>query len=121
MPRRYPSNIVGLPFVGKDGVHCAVAVDRAGLAEADHVLLERDVDNLHDPDAIAVFTDGIGERWHIGFVPKRHTSWIGEQIDEGRPIRATIDTIHRDDSGRVTNVDLHIDLARKGESFDDFL
>lgn len=114
--RRYPSQIVGLPFVGKDGVHCHKSARflRSGMALA----LERDPDNLHDPDAIAIFTVGLCRRWHLGYVPKRHLDWIGEQLDGGRPMRVSVDTIHRDRAGVVINVDLHVDLARKGEELE---
>jgi hypothetical protein len=108
--RTYPSGIVGLPFPNHVGTRCA-DVCRELLSAGDVVTLERDPDNAHDPDAIAVFAaDGRGRR-HCGFIPARHTSWIGEQLDSGRGLEAKVGELLY--SGDVLRgVDLEITLER---------
>lgn len=105
--RRYPSGIVGLPYPNRDGVPCYAAV--AILQAGDVVQLEREPSNRFDSGAIAVLFEGR----HLGYAPKRQTSWIGEQLDEGRAITATVSEIHRRPDGRVVTVDLDIDLERR--------
>lgn len=112
--RHYPSGIVGLPFPNHDGALCRDVIARH-LAAGDVVQLERDVDNASDADAIAVFLAEVGERHHLGWVPKRHTAWIGEQLDAGRRLEARVSDIHTR-AGAVVNVDLEIALERRAGS-----
>lgn len=108
--RRYPSQIVGLRFVGHDGVPCHESA--AALTAGDPIDLQPEPDNPFDPRAVACYAAGR----HLGYVPAKHT-FIAEQLNDNRPIRASVDTVHRDAAGHVRNVDLHVDVARRGQDF----
>ncbi|TDR94187.1 HIRAN domain-containing protein [Enterovirga rhinocerotis] len=106
----YPSGIVGLPFPSETGRPCRDVVLEL-LSPGDVVTLRRDPENTHDPDAIAVYAYDGREHRHCGFVPARHTGWIGEQLDAGRGLEATVgDFLYE---GRtLKGVDLEITLDR---------
>ncbi len=112
--RRYSSTIVGLPYPNKDGVPChQVAAEL--LSEGDQVDLERDRANRHDANAVAVWASGR----HVGFIPEAH-GFLGEQLDSGRAITATVSGIQRDVTKKVTAVFLAIDLPSSARATADF-
>lgn len=108
--RRYPSYVVGLPHPSISGRLCRdVILDT--LSPGDTVRLERDPGNAHDPDAIAVFADDGGHWRQCGWVPRKHTGWIGEQLDSGRGLVATVGDFLVE-GGVLKCVDLEITLER---------
>ena len=109
--RTYPSGIVGLPYPSADGRPCR-AVCAALLAPGDTVSLRRDPDNPHDANAIAVFADDVhGRLRHCGWIPARHTAWIGEALDKGQALEATVGDV-RFMGGVLEGVDLAIAVTR---------
>ena len=108
--RTYPSSIVGLPFPNDRGELCSLVATL--LSTGDVVDLRRQPDNPHDPNAIAIYVIDEGEGPHVGWAPARHAAWIGEQLDSGRGLVATVGAIHRNARGRIVNVDLDIELTR---------
>lgn len=108
--RTYPSSVVGLPYPSKTGRSCREVCEEL-LVTGDTVTLRRDPDNPHDPDAIAVYAHDGREERHCGYVPARHTSWIGEQLDAGRGFEARIGAL-LEQGGVLRGVDLEIMLER---------
>jgi len=100
-----------MPYPNEVGTRCA-DVCRELLSPGDTVTLRRDRDNPHDPDAIGVYAEDGRELRHCGWVPARHTSWIGEQLDDGRGLTATVGDFLYDQAGALKGVDLEIALER---------
>jgi hypothetical protein len=108
--RTYPSGIVGLGFPNEAGRLCRDVVAEL-LAPGDTVTLRRQPDNPHDASAIAVYASNAGALRHCGWVPARHTAWIGEQLDSGRGLEACVGDFFSE-RGVLKGVDLEITLER---------
>ena len=50
----------------------------AALTPGDEVLLQRELDNQHDVNAIAVYKDDE----HIGFISRDRAAWLAPTLDE---------------------------------------
>lgn len=83
------------------------AIGRA--AEGDPVLILREYDNPHDPDALAVEDANAAT---LGYIPR--DSWLrGALIDEGKGARARIETLSGGEDG-ITGVTIAVTLTADG-------
>ena len=75
------SKIVGSFFLGKETVAFVNA-----MTEGDIVVLSRDKENEHDPNAIKVSIDvdlvDSVERFHLGYIPAEHSKILAPVFDE---------------------------------------
>ena len=80
----------GLRVAGVAGAaqHHARALESADVAPGTPLVLRRDSDNEHDPNAIAVHPAGGGEQ--LGWVPREIAAALAPDLDEGRPWAAIV-------------------------------
>ena len=84
--------IVGTKFRG------AVAVEAAGrLRKGDALRLERQPDNRHDRNAIAVYFGGV----IIGYIPRIVNPRIAPLMDRGDQMEAVVDAPAQMDRGKI--------------------
>jgi hypothetical protein len=81
----------GLHVVGVAGAgrHHAEALGSDALAPGSPLVLRRDPDNEHDPNAIAVLSAG-DEGDQVGWVPRELAAELAPELDEGRPWSALV-------------------------------
>jgi hypothetical protein len=68
--------------------HHAGALASEAAAPGRPLVLRRDPDNEHDPDAIAVHADGGGEQ--LGWVPRELAAQLAGELDAGREWSAVV-------------------------------
>lgn len=68
--------------------HHAAALASDAAAPGRPLVLRRDPDNEHDPDAIAVHADGGGEQ--LGWVPRELAAQLAGELDAGREWSAVV-------------------------------
>jgi hypothetical protein len=66
----------------------AEALQSDAVAPGRPLVLRRDPENEHDPDAIAVDPKGGGEQ--VGFVPREIAAELAPEIDAGKPWSAIV-------------------------------
>lgn len=66
----------------------AEALQSDAVAPGRPLVLRRDPENEHDPDAIAVDPEGGGEQ--VGFVPREIAAELAPEIDAGKPWSAIV-------------------------------
>jgi hypothetical protein len=78
-------NVVGGFFDNEDG---SSRLDEAArLQPGDPVELRREPENIHDPAAVAVFSErGV----QLGYLGTQRAAWIGSKIDRGMVRSATV-------------------------------
>jgi HIRAN domain len=70
------------------GRHHAAALESADVGPGRPLRLRRDVENPHDPNAIAVHPADGGEQ--VGWVPREVAAELAPEIDAGRPWSAIV-------------------------------
>jgi HIRAN domain len=85
----------GLRVAGVAGAgrHHADALGSEAVAPGQPLVLRRDPDNPHDPNAIAVYGAGEGEQ--VGWVPREIAAELAPDLDAGRPWAAVVLREHR--------------------------
>ena len=68
------------------GRHHAAALASDALAPGSPLVLRRDADNPHDPNAIAVLAGGV----QAGWVPRELAAELAPDLDAGRPWSAVV-------------------------------
>jgi hypothetical protein len=94
----YKEKVVGVTKRNEDGVTRQSIIKH--LSEGDAVRLIRDLENIHDSNAIGVY-DGHEQ---IGFIDAGRASELAPQMDKGYKVEAWVDRIMGGDSGRKYGV-----------------
>ncbi|MDF2533869.1 MAG: hypothetical protein K0R18_26 [Bacillales bacterium] len=83
----YAINIAGVTWENRQDVV-------AQLIPSYEVVLQRDYNNQHDKNAIAVKMQNGNQ---VGWIPKRHAETLASEMDAGIPWRARVDSILGDE------------------------
>jgi hypothetical protein len=64
---------------------CPDNIKQFGCPDTGFYILIRELDNQHDPNAIAVSLGGV---WHMGYIPSRLAKYLAPLMDAGREFDA---------------------------------
>ncbi|MBM3395742.1 MAG: HIRAN protein [Betaproteobacteria bacterium] len=69
------------------------------LRVGDEVLLVREADNPHDPNAVRL----VWQEWILGYLPRRENRFVARQLDRGAALQARITALgkHRNHRRRL--------------------
>lgn len=62
------------------------------LREGQQIILIREPDNPHDPDAVALFTENGKD---VGYLPREIAAEIASRLDKGSPVTAQVIVIEK--------------------------
>lgn len=80
--------VVGVQYHNEDGSSRQEELRRCEPGEP--IWLERQPDNPHDRNAIAVFSD---RRVQVGYIAARHACWLASKIDREYPVHGVVGRI----------------------------
>jgi hypothetical protein len=87
-PEITAAGLVVSTVAGAGRHHAQALADEYSAAPGRPLILRRDPDNEHDPNAIAVHPDGGGAQ--LGWVPREVAPRIAADLDAGRPWAAVV-------------------------------
>ena len=104
--RSFATKVVGITFEGRQAV-------AQGVSEGDELLLERQPDNAHDPNAIALIApDGS----QVGFLRRQISSALAPLIDSGTEYEARVLQVTGGDEGRSLGINVQVTRMLDDES-----